>query len=561
MTLLCRHDRPLFSVNVDTAGEGQHFVFALLSKLFENLARHVCVRFLYDIGCQLHRSCEKWGFLKPYSNRLTFAVSIFHAFGHQWPCQLVYHPRKCTGYGLSDGEGAERLWHSLSHLIAYSRVAGYYVRMYNLDSQFQFNSDEAMYKLGLWLRRKVILCTEKLKEVEESIRTCGITEETLRREWDAQVKAQTKPLPRQHKNQGKSAVEEALRLRKSRDTAQDHVNGLRKRIIDISSEPWDIATAELELESAIQVLRKAQARVTKKENTLGVDEKHQLRSLMNSPFLMKKMNARALKIRIRERLRSRKFELDRLERSYRKQRSEQRINELTQDSVKRRDPGISQLASRYNRLCEDMDTLIQRKKAPQNSVAPIKIDMEILFELDVNDDIWLDVGLGYDDDEQDGTVPPLWLSNDNVRLGIRAMTDRDRCLEEQARLLKERSALQIWFSEEWQVINAAIEQNLDADIKFQLKTRKDKLCHLLVVWERTLVGVPVALDLPEWGPTTDELAQYRAVFVLGGGVEMAEEGSYEYDVDFEADADGLLVEHLDSLRIHENYRELHDSES
>ncbi|KAJ3833055.1 hypothetical protein F5878DRAFT_507220, partial [Lentinula raphanica] len=135
MTLLCRHDRPLFSVNIDTAGEGQHLVFALLSKLFEHLPSHVEVRFLYDIGCQLHRSCEKWGFLKPYLTRLTFAVSIFHAFGHQWPCQLIYHPRKCVGYGLSDGEGAERLWHSLSHLIAYGRVAGYHVRMYNLDSQ------------------------------------------------------------------------------------------------------------------------------------------------------------------------------------------------------------------------------------------------------------------------------------------------------------------------------------------------------------------------------------------------------------------------------------------
>lgn len=124
MTLLCRHDRPLFSVNIDTAGEGQHFVFALLAKVFEHLPPNVEVCFLYDIGCQLHRSCEIWGFLKPYMTRLTFAVSIFHAFGHQWPCQLIYHPRKCIGYGLSDGEGAERLWHALSHLIAYGRVAG-----------------------------------------------------------------------------------------------------------------------------------------------------------------------------------------------------------------------------------------------------------------------------------------------------------------------------------------------------------------------------------------------------------------------------------------------------
>lgn len=119
----------------------------------------------------------------------------------------------------------------------------------------------------------------------------------------------------QHKNRGRSSVEDALRLRKSRDAAQALVDDLRKRIINTSSEPWEIATAELELESAIQALRKAQGKVTKTEDALGVDAKHQLRTLMKSPFLAKKMNARALKIRIRERLRSRKFELDRLERS------------------------------------------------------------------------------------------------------------------------------------------------------------------------------------------------------------------------------------------------------
>ena len=116
-------------------------------------------------------------------------------------------------------------------------------------------------------------------------------------------------------------MEEALRLRKSRDAAQAHVDDLRQRIIEGSNNQWEVATAELELVTAMEVLKKAKVNVAKKENTLGVSEKHQLRSLLKSPFLAKKMNARALKIRIRERLRARKFELDRLERSYRKQRS------------------------------------------------------------------------------------------------------------------------------------------------------------------------------------------------------------------------------------------------
>ncbi|KAG2074356.1 hypothetical protein BDR04DRAFT_1115590 [Suillus decipiens] len=28
--------------------------------------------------------------------------AIFHAYGHQWPYQIIYHLRKCKGFGLSD---------------------------------------------------------------------------------------------------------------------------------------------------------------------------------------------------------------------------------------------------------------------------------------------------------------------------------------------------------------------------------------------------------------------------------------------------------------------------
>ncbi|KIK51811.1 hypothetical protein GYMLUDRAFT_116971, partial [Collybiopsis luxurians FD-317 M1] len=51
----------------------------------------ICI--LYNIGCQLHCNCLKWDFLKLYMGHTTFAISIFHAFRHQWPCQLIYHPQ------------------------------------------------------------------------------------------------------------------------------------------------------------------------------------------------------------------------------------------------------------------------------------------------------------------------------------------------------------------------------------------------------------------------------------------------------------------------------------
>jgi Kyakuja-Dileera-Zisupton transposase len=124
VALLCRHDRPLWTINMTSAGEKQYYAIALLRRLFEHIPNHTTVGVLYDIGCQLHRSCEKWGFLEEFLSRVTFGISVFHAYGHQWPCQVVYHPRKCRGFGLTDGEGCERFWSSLKKLIPGLRVSG-----------------------------------------------------------------------------------------------------------------------------------------------------------------------------------------------------------------------------------------------------------------------------------------------------------------------------------------------------------------------------------------------------------------------------------------------------
>lgn len=124
MALLCRHDQALFVISMTSAGEKQHYVLALLKKLFDNIPKVTSVGVLYDIGCQLHCSIVKWDFLAEYSSRIHFGISVFHAFGHQWARQLIYHPRKATGFGMSDGERCERFWSLLKHLIPSLRVSG-----------------------------------------------------------------------------------------------------------------------------------------------------------------------------------------------------------------------------------------------------------------------------------------------------------------------------------------------------------------------------------------------------------------------------------------------------
>ena len=65
-----------------------------------------------------------------------------------------------------------------------------------LDLQIEHAGLENLEKLGIWLLRRTRHCFEKRKAAESVLTACGVAIETLRSEWEAQVKAQTKPLPR-----------------------------------------------------------------------------------------------------------------------------------------------------------------------------------------------------------------------------------------------------------------------------------------------------------------------------------------------------------------------------
>lgn len=88
----------------------------------------------------------------------------------------------------------------------------------------------------------------------------------------------------------------------------DSVKWLETVITDLSAEPYEVATAELELEPLREKLSKTQKLLTTKEGAMGLEGRAQYRHLVASPFLMHWMNARALKFRLRQKLHSHKFE-------------------------------------------------------------------------------------------------------------------------------------------------------------------------------------------------------------------------------------------------------------
>jgi hypothetical protein len=90
-------------------------------------------------------------------------------------------------------------------------------------------------------------------------------------------------------------------------------------ISDPNSPEYMVLDAENKYNNALAASERISALLRQKERALGSIERHQLRKLVNSPYLRDRMNALALKIRLRDKLRSRKFELERLERTFRKQ--------------------------------------------------------------------------------------------------------------------------------------------------------------------------------------------------------------------------------------------------
>ncbi|KAL0571162.1 hypothetical protein V5O48_010801 [Marasmius crinis-equi] len=499
MALLCRHDRVLWIANMTSAGERQHYVLALLEKLFQHLPNWFRIGLLYDIGCQLHRSCVKWEFLDDYIDRIEFAISVFHAFGHHWPCQLIYHPRKRIGFGLSDGEGCERFWHSISRLIPYLRVCGYYQRLYTLDCQVEHAERESLQGLGLWISKKRGDAAGREWTGQKAVQESGHSTAYLREQWELQKQTQTQPLPKRSSQRGKKAVQEVLRLRESFAILKGQRDDLERAILDVDSEDWEENVKKLPVVK--KNIADVEKKVRQRELLLGVEETQEIRHLTSSPYLRERMNALALKARLVALLRSRKFQRDRLERSFRKQINEAKIHSQIAQSVKRKDPGIQKLARSYNEKVSTMERMVASRKAPRNAVPPKRIPMDQLFSLDVDDEIWQDVGLT---DEWDTTTPPPWLADDSVRSGIRGMLDVDRSQEELLRLRHERNAMQYWFSEEWAVLGEALERT---DVVHQLLQKKRELLRLCCRWQRNLGNLGASEGVPDWGPSAEELRE------------------------------------------------------
>ncbi|KAG6914194.1 hypothetical protein DXG01_001825, partial [Tephrocybe rancida] len=459
MALVCHHDIVLWLVNMCSAGEKQHYTIVLLETLFQHLPPKARARLLYDIGCQLERSCIKWGFLDQFLDRLIFAISVFHAFGHQWTCQIIYHPHKREGFGLTNGEGCER----------------YHQHLYTLDRQVHYARGDIIEKLGQWLAWQTRHASTKHSVAESIFKP---------------PKAQT--LSEQSRGRGKDAVQELIELRKGRDLLKERVRDLEDVLISGDS-PDTAADAELELPRAHASLKEHNTKIMDKQNTLGISNHQQLDKLFNNPYYTVLMNAHAAKTTLQEKLRFHKFVLDLVQQAH-----------------------------------DTMSAMIRDQKAPHGARSPAKIDSKGLWALDI-DEIWQDIGL---DEDVSELQPPAWPCEEHVRNGIKALLEHDRCLEEETRLIHEHRSLQVWFSEEWKVVNAAIDGT---------------------VWQKSIQSLDCGNSdsLPPWGPSTEEILAATVSEVTASVNDGFDDEEFVHNPEDEADLE--LVDVMDSVALVDSY--------
>ncbi|KAI0059012.1 hypothetical protein BV25DRAFT_1809822 [Artomyces pyxidatus] len=443
----CRHDIPLFVANLDTPGEQQKYAFSLIKKLFSLLPSNATVVVLYDIGCVVDSSLNKYEILPDaIADRLTFATSAMHAYGHQWSCQLVYNPRLKTGLGLTDGEGVERLWSRLRKLIPLERSATRGKRLWLIDHQLKAVHLELRDHLGSWISNRVKNGVEhQAAEASKTLAEIGETEETLRSEWSSQRLAQLS-IRAHAPTRLKRELDTVLCLQADLDRVDEALAVVKAALS--SSPSLDTPETKTALTQAEHNRCKMVESVEQMYKSLNVPGRFPPLAGVSLDFIHTLLAARDLKINIQKRAVASFLEWDRLDQAVGglAQPLGTRLHQQTRKAISKRKPALLSSIRKFNKYCQ-----VLKDMAGDSCGIPIPRPLSTQLEVLREDSYLL---------EELWITPivdscPRWLEDKNIRKGIRAMLKIDRTKEETTRLTREASNLFRWFGRELAGIEVA----------------------------------------------------------------------------------------------------------
>lgn len=107
---------------------------------------------------------------------------------------------------------------------------------------------------------------------------------------------------------------------KQKEVLEKHITTAEEEILNSDMLEEDEFT-ESKMENDRKRLSEVKRKIQNAEKSLGVTGRKTLQRMLKSPYIKKRMNALAVKIRVRHKLCQRKFEFDRFERAARRQRN------------------------------------------------------------------------------------------------------------------------------------------------------------------------------------------------------------------------------------------------
>ncbi|KAF9508066.1 hypothetical protein BS47DRAFT_1366226 [Hydnum rufescens UP504] len=173
IVLVCQHNCVLWFINMGPNGEKQYFMLAMMQWLLRELPESFTWQLLPH--CLLH---------------LKFATPIFHLYGHQWLCQLSYHPYKNPEFGHTDGEGCEREWNLLNGVIPMCRISGFYRRLFVINTKQAYINGQNLRKLASCQKWHFDDVVAKLDEAEGALDRLGIPIDKIQTAWAKQLSTQ-----------------------------------------------------------------------------------------------------------------------------------------------------------------------------------------------------------------------------------------------------------------------------------------------------------------------------------------------------------------------------------
>ena len=232
--------------------------------------------------------------------------------------------------------------------------------------------------------------------------------------------------------------------------------------------------------TALERIRKTCAQMKRELSLHGDGAIAKYNQIRKDGFILMRMNLKVLRDQILTKLRARRFELASIDRAYRSRAlgnvltiscmsheadcclTDRQAQDHAEKAINRRQSGVPALVKKYNAKRDEMLALQKKSQRLAHAYIPPEIQMAGLYQMDVDSDIWS--SLEWAEDFCEGNVPK-WLSDINVRRGIRFVQEFQNAEREMVRCDLEYKNLRDWFRAECEAASHALCQINDGEFR------------------------------------------------------------------------------------------------